>query len=55
MANGTTLFDELAANETVARHLSQDQLKTLLDPANYVGQAHAFVDAAIVHSKQQER
>jgi 3-carboxy-cis,cis-muconate cycloisomerase len=55
VAKGTTLFDELAANETVSRNLSQDQLKTLLDPANYVGQAHAFVDAAIAKSKQQER
>lgn len=55
VANGTPLFDALAANETVARHLSQDQLKSLLDPANYVGQAQAFVDAAIAHSKKQER
>jgi 3-carboxy-cis,cis-muconate cycloisomerase len=55
LANGTTLFDELAANETVTRHLSPDRLQTLLDPANYVGQAHAFVDAAIAQSKQQER
>ncbi|SAL21076.1 3-carboxy-cis,cis-muconate cycloisomerase [Caballeronia cordobensis] len=55
VANGTPLFDALAADETVARHLSQDQLKSLLDPANYVGQAQAFVDAAIAHSKKQER
>jgi 3-carboxy-cis,cis-muconate cycloisomerase len=55
IANGTTLFDALAANETVMQHLSRDQLQRLLDPANYVGQAQAFVDAAIAHSKQQER
>ncbi|WP_321791411.1 3-carboxy-cis,cis-muconate cycloisomerase [Caballeronia sp. J97] len=57
VANGTSLFDELAANETVMRHVSQDQLKQLLDPANYVGQAQAFVDAAIANaqSNQQER
>ncbi|SAK53620.1 3-carboxy-cis,cis-muconate cycloisomerase [Caballeronia ptereochthonis] len=57
VANGTSLFDELVANETVARHLAQDQLKRLLDPANYVGQAQAFVAAAIAHanSKEQER
>jgi 3-carboxy-cis,cis-muconate cycloisomerase len=55
IANGTSLFDALAANETVTRHLSHDQLKQLLDPANYVGQAQAFVDAAIAHSKKQEQ
>ncbi|SAK59121.1 3-carboxy-cis,cis-muconate cycloisomerase [Caballeronia temeraria] len=57
VANGTSLFDELAANETVTRHLSQDQLKPLLDPANYVGEAQAFVAAAIARasSKKQER
>ncbi|MBC8637442.1 3-carboxy-cis,cis-muconate cycloisomerase [Caballeronia sp. EK] len=57
VANGTSLFDELAANETVTRHLSQDQLKQLLDPANYVGQAQAFVAAAIAsaNSKKQEQ
>jgi 3-carboxy-cis,cis-muconate cycloisomerase len=55
IANGTTLFDALAANETVMQHLSRDQLQRLLDPANYVGQAQAFVDAAVAHSKQQER
>ncbi|SAL72956.1 3-carboxy-cis,cis-muconate cycloisomerase [Caballeronia arvi] len=55
VANGTSLFDALADNETVTRHLSRDQLKQLLDPANYVGQAQAFVDAAIANSKKQER
>jgi 3-carboxy-cis,cis-muconate cycloisomerase len=57
VAKGTSLFDELAANETVTRHLSQDQLKQLLDPVNYVGEAQAFVAAAIAsaNSKQQER
>jgi 3-carboxy-cis,cis-muconate cycloisomerase len=55
VANGSMLFDELAANETVMRHLSREQLQRLLDPANYVGQAQAFVDAAIADSKQLER
>ncbi|BAN22894.1 3-carboxy-cis,cis-muconate cycloisomerase [Caballeronia insecticola] len=54
VANGTSLFDELAANEIVTRHLSQDQLKPLLDPANYVGQAQAFVDAAIACANSKE-
>ncbi|MEZ2349209.1 3-carboxy-cis,cis-muconate cycloisomerase [Caballeronia sp. RCC_10] len=47
VANGQSLYDVLAADETVARHLSPEQLKPLLDPANYVGQAQAFVDAAL--------
>lgn len=55
VANGASLFDELAVNETVARHLSHDQLKQLLDPANYVGQAQAFVDAAIARANSKER
>ncbi|SAK64671.1 3-carboxy-cis,cis-muconate cycloisomerase [Caballeronia fortuita] len=57
VANGTSLFDELAANETIARHLPQDRLKQLLDPANYVGEAQAFVAAAIAraNSNKQEQ
>ncbi|WP_244827719.1 3-carboxy-cis,cis-muconate cycloisomerase [Caballeronia sp. TF1N1] len=47
VASGQSLFDVLAANETVTQHLSQQQLKSLLDPANYAGQAQAFVDAAL--------
>ncbi|MFM0051818.1 3-carboxy-cis,cis-muconate cycloisomerase [Caballeronia grimmiae] len=47
VANGQSLYDVLAADDTVARHLSPEQLKPLLDPANYVGQAQAFVDAAL--------
>jgi 3-carboxy-cis,cis-muconate cycloisomerase len=29
------------------QHLSSGQLKHLLDPANYAGEAQAFVDAAL--------
>jgi 3-carboxy-cis,cis-muconate cycloisomerase len=47
VASGRTLFDVLSGDEAVTRHLSHDQLKQLLDPANYVGQAQAFVDAAL--------
>ncbi len=54
VANGTTLYDALAANETVTSHLSPERLRALLDPANYVGQAQAFVDAAIANSQQLE-
>ncbi|WP_250451234.1 3-carboxy-cis,cis-muconate cycloisomerase [Caballeronia sp. ATUFL_M2_KS44] len=51
VANGQSLYDVLAADETVARHLSPEQLKPLLDPANYVGQAQAFVDAALAQHR----
>jgi 3-carboxy-cis,cis-muconate cycloisomerase len=47
LANGQTLFDVLSADARVTRHLSPSQLRTLLDPANYAGQAHAFVDAVL--------
>jgi 3-carboxy-cis,cis-muconate cycloisomerase len=47
LANGQTLFDVLSADARVTRHLSPPQLRTLLDPANYAGQAHAFVDAVL--------
>ncbi|KMY85666.1 3-carboxy-cis,cis-muconate cycloisomerase [Candidatus Paraburkholderia calva] len=53
VANGTSLFDELAANETVTGHLSNDRLKALLDPANYVGQAQTFVNAALALHRAQ--
>jgi 3-carboxy-cis,cis-muconate cycloisomerase len=46
--SGKTLFDVLAADSAVTQHLSAEQLKHLLDPAQYVGQAHAYVDAVLV-------
>lgn len=45
--SGRTLFDVLAADSAVTQHLSAEQLKHLLDPAQYVGQAHAYVDAVL--------
>lgn len=54
VASGQSLFDVLAANETVSAHLSQARLKELLDPANYVGQAQAFVDAALAQHRQYQ-
>ncbi|MDR5854290.1 3-carboxy-cis,cis-muconate cycloisomerase [Caballeronia sp. LZ062] len=54
VASGQPLFDVLAANETVSAHLSQERLKELLDPANYVGQAQAFVDAALSQHRQYQ-
>jgi 3-carboxy-cis,cis-muconate cycloisomerase len=44
---GRSLFDVLAADANVTQHLPVEQLKRLLDPAQYVGQAHAYVDAAL--------
>ena len=45
--SGQTLYDVLAADPAVTQHLSTEQLKHLLDPAQYVGQAHAYVDAVL--------
>ncbi|WP_455777083.1 lyase family protein, partial [Burkholderia stabilis] len=44
---GATLFDVLAADATVSAHLSRDALARLLDPAHYVGEAQAYVDAVL--------
>ncbi|WP_395061691.1 3-carboxy-cis,cis-muconate cycloisomerase [Paraburkholderia silvatlantica] len=45
--SGRTLYEVLAADPAVTRHLDEARLQALLDPANYVGQAHAFVDAVL--------
>jgi 3-carboxy-cis,cis-muconate cycloisomerase len=47
LASGQTLYDVLSADTRVTQHLSSSQLRALLDPANYAGQAHAFVDAVL--------
>ena len=47
VASARTLFDVLSADATVTQHLSSNQLKQLLDPANYAGRAQAFIDAAL--------
>jgi 3-carboxy-cis,cis-muconate cycloisomerase len=47
VADGATLYDVLAGDERVMQHLSTIQLQALLDPANYAGQAHAFVDTVL--------
>lgn len=44
---GRTLYDVLAENPAVTRHLDAARLAALLDPANYAGEAHAFVDAVL--------
>ena len=56
VATGATLYDVLSNDERVTQHLSLVQLQALLDPANYAGQAHAFVDAALrVHRSPSSR
>ncbi|MGE8488955.1 MAG: lyase family protein, partial [Paraburkholderia nemoris] len=47
IAERKTLFDVLSADPAVTEHLSLERLTQLLDPAQYVGQAHAYVDAAL--------
>lgn len=47
LREGRTLFDVLSTHADVTRHLDTSHLKNLLDPAQYVGQAHALVDAAL--------
>jgi 3-carboxy-cis,cis-muconate cycloisomerase len=54
--DGQTLFDVLSADAAVTQHLSVERLKQLLDPAQYVGQAHAYVDAALaLHTARSQR
>jgi 3-carboxy-cis,cis-muconate cycloisomerase len=56
VASGATLYDVLSNDERVTQHLSLVQMQALLDPANYAGQAHAFVDAALrVHRSRSSR
>ncbi|WP_213778509.1 3-carboxy-cis,cis-muconate cycloisomerase [Caballeronia sp. dw_276] len=56
VAKGTTLHAVLSNDERVTQHLSSTQLLTLLDPANYAGQASAFVDAALnLHRSKTSR
>jgi len=47
VAKGTTLYDVLSNDTRVTQHVSSVQLQALLDPANYAGQATAFVDAVL--------
>jgi 3-carboxy-cis,cis-muconate cycloisomerase len=44
IAQGQTLFETLSTLPEITDHLSTDQLRTLLDPAGYVGLAPFFAD-----------
>jgi 3-carboxy-cis,cis-muconate cycloisomerase len=54
--DGQTLFEVLSADAAVTQHLPVERLKQLLDPAQYVGEAHAYVDAALaLHTARSQR
>ena len=46
-AGGPSLEEALLAHEDVARALTHDELRTLLDPRNYTGLAATFVDRVL--------
>jgi 3-carboxy-cis,cis-muconate cycloisomerase len=50
---GRTLYEVLAADPAVTAHLDDEQLRKLLDPAHYAGEAHAFVDAVLASYAQR--
>ncbi len=51
-ASGRHLRDVLAEDAEVSRHLSPDVLDKLLDPANYRGEAGAFVDRVLARHQR---
>jgi 3-carboxy-cis,cis-muconate cycloisomerase len=53
-ANGGRLAEQLAADPTVASHLTSAQIEAALDPANYLGIAGGAVDRMIEHATRQQ-
>jgi 3-carboxy-cis,cis-muconate cycloisomerase len=47
LAQGSSLFDVLNANPTIAAALPTEKLRALCDPENYLGSAPAMVDAIV--------
>jgi 3-carboxy-cis,cis-muconate cycloisomerase len=47
LAQGSSLFDVLKSNPTIAAALPTEKLRALCDPANYLGSAPAMVDAIV--------
>ncbi len=47
VASGRPLFDLLAENEEISKHLDRAALERLCDPANYLGEAAAMVDRVL--------
>jgi 3-carboxy-cis,cis-muconate cycloisomerase len=44
---GTPLIDQLRSNAAVTEHLNDEQLRQLVDPANYLGVAPAMIDRVL--------
>lgn len=44
---GGTLFDALLADDTVREHLTREELRALLEPSNYLGQAIPITDSVV--------
>jgi 3-carboxy-cis,cis-muconate cycloisomerase len=47
VTQGRPLLDLLCENDEITKHLDRDALATLLDPANYLGQAGVMVDRVL--------
>jgi 3-carboxy-cis,cis-muconate cycloisomerase len=47
VSSGRTLFDLLAENQEISKHLDRPALAKLCDPANYLGQAGEMVDRVL--------
>jgi 3-carboxy-cis,cis-muconate cycloisomerase len=54
VAQGNTLAAQLAADATVAKHLTPAQIDAALDPANYLGIAGTAVDRMTAHAERQQ-
>ncbi|MER7015472.1 3-carboxy-cis,cis-muconate cycloisomerase [Saccharopolyspora sp. NPDC000359] len=53
---GTTLREELLAEQRVRQVLSEDEVVAATEPSDYLGSAHAFVDRALTaHAELEER
>jgi 3-carboxy-cis,cis-muconate cycloisomerase len=44
---GTPLIDKLRSSAAVTEHLDEEQLRRLVDPANYLGVATAMIDRVL--------
>jgi 3-carboxy-cis,cis-muconate cycloisomerase len=47
IAEKRSLFDVLAADQEVARHLTSAELNRLMEPMNYQGAAQTYIDRLI--------
>jgi adenylosuccinate lyase len=50
---GRHVRDELAADEQVREHLTEQELDEVFDPARHVGDAHAMVERALAHAEER--